>query len=69
MIQLKINKLNKESCVNMKEELLVLGKEELESLLKEKYPKAFHIEIYIDYDDEGVTGNDKIIAEVNIDKP
>ncbi|MCP1159389.1 hypothetical protein [Bacillus infantis] len=53
----------------MKEELLVLGKEELESLLKEKYPKAFHIEIYIDYDDEGVTGNDKIIAEVNIDKP
>ncbi|MDT0160328.1 hypothetical protein [Bacillus sp. AG4(2022)] len=51
----------------MKEKLLVLGKEELESLLKEKYPEAFHIEIYIDYDDEGVTGNDKIIAEVNID--
>jgi hypothetical protein len=49
----------------MSEKLLVLGEEELKEMIKEKYPNAFHIELYIDYDDEGINFNDKIIAEIN----
>lgn len=49
----------------MDEGLLVLGKEEILALLKEKYGNATHIELYIDYNDEGVEGNDSIIAEIN----
>ncbi len=48
--------------------LLTLGKEEIIELLKEKYGKDVHIELYIDYNDEGVEGNDQIIAEINIEE-
>lgn len=46
--------------------LLVLNKEEIVALLKEKYKNAEHIELYIDYNDEGISGNDQIIAEINV---
>lgn len=49
----------------MEEGLLVLGKKEILALLKEKYGDAMHIELYIDYGDEGVEGNDSIIAEIH----
>lgn len=45
--------------------LKVLGKEEIIELLKKEYGEDCIIELYIDYNDEGVEGNDQIIAEVN----
>lgn len=50
----------------MNSQLIVLTKKEILGLLKEKYPDAEHIELYIDYNDEGVDGNDQIIAEINL---
>ena len=49
----------------MEKGLIVLGKKEILAILKEKYGDATHIELYIDYNDEGVEGNDSIIAEIN----
>lgn len=46
--------------------LKVLYKEDILKLLKEKYGEAEHIELYIDYADEGIEGNDQIIAEINL---
>ena len=51
-----------------KSKLYTLDKDDIIKLLKEKYPNAFHIELYIDYNDEGVAYNDQIIAEVNIEE-
>lgn len=48
--------------------MLVLGEEELKELLKEKYPDAQNIQLYIDYDEEA-EGNNPIIAEVHIPVP
>lgn len=50
----------------MDTELLVLRKEEIMEILKEKYGKDTHIELYIDYADEGIEGNDVIVAEINV---
>ncbi|QPK89838.1 hypothetical protein IEN91_05215 [Bacillus velezensis] len=47
--------------------LLTLDRENILSLIKEKYPQAFHIELYIEYNDEGIANNDQIVAEVNIE--
>ena len=45
--------------------LQVLGKEEIIEVLREKYGQDCIIELYIDYNDEGVEGNNPIIAEIN----
>lgn len=50
----------------MGSQLIVLTHEDILDLVKEKYPDAEHIELYIDYNDEGVDGNDQIIAEINL---
>lgn len=48
--------------------LLTLDRKDILNLIKEKYPQAFHIELYIEYDDEGILNNDQIVAEVNIEE-
>ena len=52
----------------MSEELIVLNEKDLLGLIKEKYSDAYHIDLYIDYHAEGIIGNNRIIAEVNIEK-
>ena len=46
--------------------LKVLNKEDILELLKEKYREAEHIELYIEYGDEGIEDDAKIIAEINL---
>lgn len=50
----------------MRSILKVLNDEEILAILKENYKDAEHVELYIEYNDEGVEGNDQIIAEVNL---
>lgn len=50
----------------MREKLIVLDSDDLLALLRLQYPDAEHIELYIEYNDEGVEGNDVIIAEINV---
>lgn len=49
----------------MSSSLRVLYENDILEILKEKFPNASHIELYVDEGDEGVEGYNPIIAEVN----
>jgi len=49
----------------MRTSLLTLDENDILEILKEKYPNASHIELYVDEGEE-VDDNNPIIAEVNL---